>query len=209
MTETRLERKERTRRALLDAALELCEESSFVGVSLRQVTGRAGIVPTAFYRHFESLDALGLALVEESFVSLRSMLRAVRRTPATSFREIVDRSVDTVLEHVLAQQRHFAFIARERSAGPVAVRDAVREQVALVTTELAHDLLQLPGTEHWTPQDMLRLSDLIVTAMVRFAEVVVETQPRPDERAEAVATARAQLRMVLIGALNWRSSSTD
>ena len=65
--ESRLERKERTRRAILDAALELCEDSSLVALSLRQVAGRVGIVPTGFYRHFESIESLGMALVDESF----------------------------------------------------------------------------------------------------------------------------------------------
>ena len=83
VTETRVERKERTRRAILDAALRLCEESSLVALSLRQVAKEVGIVPTAFYRHFESIEALGLALVDESFVSLRAMLRDIRRgTPS-------------------------------------------------------------------------------------------------------------------------------
>ncbi|MDO9497955.1 MAG: TetR family transcriptional regulator, partial [Nocardioides sp.] len=80
MTETRGERKERTRRAILDAALALCEESSLVALSLRQVAKEVGVVPTAFYRHFDSIEALGLALVDESFVSLREMLLDVRRS---------------------------------------------------------------------------------------------------------------------------------
>ena len=97
--ERRAERKERTRRAILDAALVLCENSSLAAVSLRQVAKEVGIVPTAFYRHFDSVESLGLALVDESFVSLRAMLRDVRR-PGTSatFSEIVDGSVETLLD---------------------------------------------------------------------------------------------------------------
>ena len=59
--ESRSERKQRTRRAILDAALRLCEDSSLVALSLRQVAKEVGIVPTAFYRHFDSIEALGLA----------------------------------------------------------------------------------------------------------------------------------------------------
>ena len=47
-------------------------------ISLREVTREAGVSPTAFYRHFDSIEALGLALVDESFVSLRAMLRDIR-----------------------------------------------------------------------------------------------------------------------------------
>ena len=78
--ESRQERKQRTRQAILDAALEIADEESLAAVSLRQVTKQVGIVPTAFYRHFASVDELGLALVDQSFASLREMLRDVRRT---------------------------------------------------------------------------------------------------------------------------------
>ena len=59
-----MERKEATRRAIVAAALTLLEEQSFSALSLREVTREAGIAPTAFYRHFESMEALGLVLIE-------------------------------------------------------------------------------------------------------------------------------------------------
>ena len=61
--ESRSDRKERTRRAILDAALALTEDVGLAGLSLRQVAKEVGIVPTAFYRHFASIAELGLALV--------------------------------------------------------------------------------------------------------------------------------------------------
>ena len=81
---TRQERKQLTRQALLDAALELLEEQSFSSLSLRQVTRAAGIVPTAFYRHFDDMEELGLVLIDESFRTLRTMIRAARADPRTT-----------------------------------------------------------------------------------------------------------------------------
>ena len=202
MTETRGERKERTRRAILDAALDLCEDSSLVALSLRQVAKRVGIVPTAFYRHFDSIEALGLALVDESFVSLRAMLRDVRQGDP-GFDDIVDASVDILVEHVRAQRQHFAFIARERMAGPLAVREEIRRQIELFERELAADLDRLPGTDPWSADDLRILSGLIVTAMVAVAEALLNS-PASQEK-QIVQTARTQLRMVLVGALQWRS----
>src|SRR5579875_2587087 len=76
------ERRQHTRQALLDAALLRLEAGeSFDALSLRAVTRAAGIVPAAFYRHFASMDELGLALLEESFRTLRSMLRKAREEP--------------------------------------------------------------------------------------------------------------------------------
>ena len=198
---SRVERKERTRRAILDAALELSDESTLAAISLRQVAKQVGIVPTAFYRHFDSIEALGLALVEESFTSLRSMLRDVRRG-APAYGDIVDSSVEVLREHVADSPRHFAFIARERAAGPPSVRAEIRHQISLVERELATDLALLPGTEKWSGDDLRMVSGLIVTAMVATAEELIE---RPDEAEEICRIARRRLLMVLIGALHWES----
>ena len=207
--ESRGERKERTRRAILDAALALSDETSLVALSLRQVAKEVGIVPTAFYRHFDSIEALGLALVDESFVSLRAMLRDVRRSdPALT--DVVDRSVSILVDHVQRQRAHFQFIARERAAGPPAVREAIRHEIELCERELAADLARLPGTATWSDDDLRSVSNLTVTAMVATAEALMNVPDGPVvdrrlARTRIAESARVQLRMVLVGALNWRS----
>lgn len=202
VVESRGARKERTRRAILDATLALCVDSSLVALSLRQVTKEVGIVPTAFYRHFDSIEDLGLALVEESFASLREMLRDVRRS-GPPYQDIIDRSVEVLGEHVHSQHDHFAFIARERVAGPPAVRAAIRHQIELVERELAADLARLTDPSYWTTEDLRVLSDMIVTSMVGTAESILSA--RPEAEAAVVEQARTQLRMLLVGALRWRS----
>src|SRR5258705_7849212 len=57
-TLSREERKEATRRAIVAASLRLLEDRSFAALSLREVTREAGLVPAAFYRHFETLEGL-------------------------------------------------------------------------------------------------------------------------------------------------------
>jgi AcrR family transcriptional regulator len=201
--ESRGERKGRTRRAILDATLDLCEESSLVALSLRQVTKEVGIVPTAFYRHFDSIEDLGLALVEESFASLREMLRDVRRSDPT-YQNIIDSSVAVLGEHVQNHRDHFAFIARERVAGPPAVRSAIRHQIELVERELAADLARLTDPAYWTTEDLGVLSNMIVTSMVGITETIISA--RPEAQRAIAEQARSQLRMLLVGALHWRSS---
>ena len=201
--ETRVERKERTRRAILDATLDLCADSSLVALSLRQVAKEVGIVPTAFYRHFDSIEDLGLALVEESFASLREMLRDVRRSDPT-YQNIIDSSVKVLGEHVHSQHDHFAFIFRERVAGPQAVRAAIRHQVELVERELAADLARLTDPDYWSTEDLRVLSNMIVTSMVGTAEAILTSRPQAERT--ILEQARTQLRMLLVGALHWRSS---
>jgi len=205
VTETRAEQKERTRRAILDAALELTEESTLAGLSLRSVAKHVGIVPTAFYRHFDSIDALGLALVDEAFVSLRELLRAVRQPGAAeSAIAVADASVGILVQHVRAEQSHFGFIARERAAGPAPVREAIRRAIELCEHELATDLARLPEARTWSTADLRIVSGLIVTLMVDAAEELLTL--RIDQEAAFAQVMRTRLRMVLVGTLHWRSA---
>jgi hypothetical protein len=134
------------------------------------------------------------------------MLRDIRRGDP-SYAAIVDRSVETLYEHVKAQRSHFLFIARERAAGPPAVREAIRHEIELCERELATDLARLPGTESWSAEALQVLSNLIVTAMVATAEQIMVAAGRTAAEKLIVENARTQLRMVLVGALNWRTRS--
>ncbi|HEY9252709.1 MAG TPA: TetR family transcriptional regulator [Nocardioides sp.] len=203
--ESRAERKLRTRRAILDATLELCTDSSLTALSLRQVAKQVGIVPTAFYRHFDSIESLGLALVEESFDSLRDLFRDVRRN-ARADQDIVDGSIDALVDHVHRRRDHFGFIARERVAGPRSVREAIHREIELCERELATDLALMTGTDTWTAKDLHVLSSLFVTVLVATAEQILSTT-RPEQEEQIVATVRTQLRMLLIGVYQWRSES--
>ncbi|NYI79038.1 TetR family transcriptional regulator [Nocardioides panzhihuensis] len=201
--ESRAERKLRTRRAILDATLELCSDSSLTALSLRQVAKQVGIVPTAFYRHFDSIESLGLALVEESFDSLRDLFRDVRRN-AQADKDIVDGSIDALVDHVHRRRNHFGFIARERVAGPRSVREAIQREIELCERELATDLALMTGTATWTAKDLHVLSSLFVTVLVATAEQILSTS-RPEQERQIVATVRTQLRMLLIGVYQWQS----
>lgn len=195
-------RKERTHRALLAAALVLTEEVGFASVSLRQVTKAAGIVPTAFYRHYASMDALGETLVAESFASLRQMIRAVR-TGSSDPAAVITRSAEVLVNHVHAHREHFRFIARERSGGVDALRRSIHHELEVIISELAADFAAFPVTGTWNAPDRTLLAELIVNQMVVVAERILDA---PEDEVEVVARAERQLTMVLVGAANWRSS---
>ena len=203
---SRSEQKERTRRAILDASLRLSEDTTLAALSLRAVAKEVGIVPTAFYRHFESIDELGLSLVAESFATLRAMLKEVR-AGVPAFTDIIDDSLAVLVEHVHAQRDHYGFIARERAAGPPRVRDAIHHEIELITHELTTDLARIPGTSTWPTADLHLLADLIVSFTVTTAERIIAGRS-PGEEA-TVAGTRRQLRMLLVGALNWKPRPPD
>lgn len=68
---------DRLREQLLDAAAELLREHGGASaVSVRGVTARAGVSPTALYLHFAGVDELLSAVLERSFGELRRYLHA-------------------------------------------------------------------------------------------------------------------------------------
>src|SRR5579859_4279253 len=189
---TQAERRKHTRQALLDAALLRMEAGeSFDSLSLRSITRAAGVVPNAFYRHFSSLDELGLALVEESFRTLRAMLREARAHPEPA--GIIHRSVATLVEHVRRHRQHFAFVARVRSSGNPVLRHAIRSEIRLFSSELATDLARFPVLREWTTDDLLLLAGLLVNTMIATIEAMLDVPvAAPEAEAEAEIVAGAE-----------------
>jgi len=204
-TPTREERKEVTRRAIIGAALKLLGERSFSALSLREVTREAGIVPAGFYRHFESMEALGLVLIDESFRSLREMLRAAR-TDKLGPSRVIESTVEILTSSVTQQREHWRFIARERSSGVTVLRYAIRTEIRLITSELATDLARFPGLNAWSTEDLNILASLFVNSMIIIAEAL-EDAPDTAAVAETKRTAVRQLRMIAVGIAGWRSDS--
>ena len=202
---SRQEQKERTRQAILAAALELALTQGFAQISLRQVARHAGIVPTAFYRHFESMDVLGLSLVEQSFSTLRRMIREAQRDPKV-FDNIIDAAADVLVEAVKQSKSHFAFVARERVGGSEAVRRAIQHELDLFVSELAVVLARLPNIDTWSSDDVQMVSRLFVRNMVSNAEEVVDMPDnRPDLEERIKDGARRQMRLIVIGFRDWKS----
>ncbi|WP_179957052.1 TetR family transcriptional regulator [Amycolatopsis anabasis] len=203
---SRQERKQRTRQALLDAALDLVSERAFASLSLREVTKKAGIVPTAFYRHFASMDELGVALVEESMRTLRRMIRSARSDPA-AYPDLIRASVRTLYEHVRAHEDHFRFLTRERYAGTGALSRAIGTELKLFASELAIDLARFDELRGWSTEDLHMMAELIVTAMQATVLDLIEARPRHAETDERIIrTAEKRLRLIVLGVPNWRST---
>jgi TetR/AcrR family transcriptional regulator len=60
--------------AILDAAVRLFSEHGFDGVSMRTVAREAGVSKSNIYHHFESKEALYLAIMQSSAASLSGMI---------------------------------------------------------------------------------------------------------------------------------------
>jgi AcrR family transcriptional regulator len=210
------DRRRQTRRALLDAALGQMDGGyGFDSLSLRRVARAAGVVPTAFYRHFDSMDELGLALVDESVATLRSMLREARKGGAEEAGSgLIARSVEILVAHVREHRRHFAFMAHARASGNAVLRHAIRSETKLFASELATDIARLPALRDWTTADLQMLAGLFVDTMIATIDAILEASSSgagadamsPDAEARIVTQAEKQLRLIALAIPHWRST---
>ncbi|MFF8944816.1 TetR family transcriptional regulator [Streptomyces sp. NPDC014864] len=195
--------KQKTRQALLNAALGLLEEQSLSSLGLREVTRAVGVAPTAFYRHFRSTADLGVALVEEALGSLHPMIRTTVAT-ADDSEERITRAVELIARHVDAFPAHVRFVARERHGGVQPVREAIREQLLRFAREVKAELAKDPQSEGWSDDDLLMLSHLYVDQMLITASLFLEALDSPaEEREHVTRLATRQLRLISVGRRHW------
>ncbi|MFE2989865.1 TetR family transcriptional regulator [Streptomyces sp. NPDC059262] len=192
--------KQKTRQALLDAALALLEHQSLSSLGLREVTRAVGVAPTAFYRHFDSTAELGVALVEEALGSLHETITTMLTTTGSN-EERLGRTVELIARLVRTHPAHVRFIARERHGGVQRVRDAIGGQLARFAEEVAEGLAADPVSAGWSRDDLRMLALHYVEHMVMTASVFLETPPERMDAAIDVAT--RQLRLVNLGRAHW------
>jgi AcrR family transcriptional regulator len=202
---SRAERKEHTRQKLLDVTLKLIGQRSLASISLREVARDAGIVPTAFYRHFESMDALGVELVDDCMRPLRQMIRDARRGVA-SHGDIIKGTVEILGDQVRGNHDQFQFLSRERYGGVRSVRRAIETELRLFTSELSVDLARLTAGLDWTSDDLEMTANLMVAAMLASVMELLEVDARhPGDELRILDRSERQLRLIALGMASWRS----
>lgn len=201
---SREEQKYQTRRTLMRAALTLMTEGSGFGeLSLRGVTREAGLAPTAFYRHFENMEELGLSLVDETFVTLRRMLRDVWRH-TDGYRHVIRSSVAVYVEYLQSNVDVFSFVVRERHGGTAVLRAAIQRELRYFAMELAAAIGPEPRIAHLSDQDRETAAHLIVSTVANFTGDLVDAYLEGDKDLNAHAVrAVDELTIITLGIRIW------
>ena len=89
---------QRTRQAILDAALDLFADKGFFGTSLRDVAGVVGVRESALYNYFAGKDALFDALLEDHQTTKSERLTAFTEGPIVDGRALLEQLAIHTLE---------------------------------------------------------------------------------------------------------------
>ncbi len=205
---SQVDRKLRTRKALMDSALALVAEGShYSSLSLREVAKRAGVVPNAFYRHFKDLDELGLALADQLGLLLRQIMRQARLQGLAADSMISD-SVNFYIEHVQKDPALFRFMAQSITGGSPAMREAMRNELGHFAKEMVMDMSRLGMLTHISAIDMDMLGHLVIQTVFGTTTEVLDLPESSANMIEAIRERTIkQGRLIFLGASVWDTKS--
>ncbi|OUR86969.1 hypothetical protein A9Q81_27310 [Gammaproteobacteria bacterium 42_54_T18] len=201
----RKEKKALTRSALINAALQLVEEGgNFATISIREIAKQAGIVPTAFYRHFKDTNELGLNLVDELSSCLRQLIRSAREQSENST-QLINHSIRIFDEHLSSHRELFVFMTQGRSGGTPSIRNAIRNELNVFALEIVNDFSQQQSFPTLNSAQLKMVADLIVSTLAYSATDLLDLNDNPVLKTERLALLEAQCRVIFLGAAEWKA----
>ena len=217
---SREQKKLQTRHAFFNAVLDLCMTGqSFSSISLRQVTREVGVVPTAFYRHFDDMESLGRALVVEELGGTLAILSdSLQIGRKRSFDRQIAKSIQLFLYMVSDQPYYWQFLVSERYGGSEAVRKAINELVKKHAQSLADDLALQPAFTHINAYDRRLLAEagvnMFFSWIIDWLELTytedhddeIELNEIEENKQLMLHNCTRQAQMLFYGAYNWKST---
>ena len=190
---TRAEQKQHTRALIVAAGRNAVATRGFAGLVVRELARDVGIVPTAFYRHFDSVDALASELATGAATALGNLvddlLSAPPADPAADWpaRAAAAAVRDPQTWSVLA--RGLVDVAHPEHRVLAGAVDSARRRLGIALGRL-ESLSDAGGSA----VDIA--ADLVVVVLLRL---LVEVAVDPDART-AVDDCTGRLRVILAGA---------
>lgn len=195
----RADRKQETRRRILDAALHLVETGrSPDALGLREVARAAGMAAPSIYNHFADMDALGLALVDDALIRLRAIARSARTEMAQSDTQAV---LKLLLKQFLLYMNKYESVLRlliMQWFNPNAeFRKTIRRELAMMQEDLAENMREAAAEKGMTRSDYDTESEAVLSLLIVYVLDALDLdRQKREERLEKV---EKQLLMLVRG----------
>jgi len=202
----RAEKKARTRNRLIDSALAIIGfGANFASISLREVAKTAGIVPTSFYRHFDDMEELGLAMVDELGLNLRRLMRGSFDVD-DSEDDIIEHCTDAYFRYVLENANLVQFVNQSRTGGTEALQSSIRNELQFLTGRVATEISgYLPELK---PHNRDIVASLVVSTLMEntthLLAIPSDNSALQDELEQRTID---QIHVIMLGAKSWGSES--
>lgn len=167
------ERKQQSRQALLDAALKLSISGrSFSATSLREITRSVGLVPAAFYRHFQNIDQLAEELVDQVGLQFKSIQHQFHQIYFRDPKNGISRGLEYFLFAVEQHPQIWTFFITERWGGSHTLRQAIAREIDFLIQDLAQALQHLDQLRQHTspdPDECYQIANILINLSFTWA----------------------------------------
>lgn len=208
------ERKQQSRQALLDAALALNTSGrSFSSISLREIARHVGLVPTAFYRHFQDMNELGLELVDQVALHLKGIFHQLGQAYIYQPDTETQISLDLFFQAVEHHPEPWVFMIAERWGGSEVIRQAIAREINFLIEDLANDLGQIEAMQHiGNTQDLQVFSNILINLSFTWAMTWMDisrkyqAEERLEQQKQFKLQTMTQVHLIFRGIYNWDPS---
>ena len=182
---------------LIDAALKLAaEKHSFCDVGLRELAREAGLNPNTFYRHFQSMDELGVCMVDEIGGQFRQALNL--NIPADHpVTDLIDQGLEQLFAFALQHRQAIMVAACERYSRSTAIREALEGVLDEIQQDVASAAQALPNLDGLSPASIDEITEHIIHYCFR---IIIDYLEKPEQRAQIKAAARRYVLLLFSGA---------
>jgi AcrR family transcriptional regulator len=199
-------RRERNRRNLVDAALELVAEGGPGALTAARIARAAGMDPSGFYAHFKNVEACEREAAQDLERYLRSHFAPYALVNKIQDDESGRAAYAALYRSWLAEPRWCKLMLRTRhhEASPIGRRmHAIVDDVRRDVCELLWKLVMSLRLRTWTRADVELLADLCVGQFMTAFEALVEGR-LTDVDAAALAVTRAN-RVIVVAEIERRA----
>jgi TetR/AcrR family transcriptional regulator, fatty acid biosynthesis regulator len=211
MMSIRDERKQQSRQALLDAALRLSTSGrSFSSISLREVAREVGLVPTAFYRHFQDMDHLGQELLDQVALHLKKVLHQLGLAYLSQLGSKSQNTLQLFFQAVDQNPEPWIFMISERWGGSKVVRQAIGREIEFLIDDLVNDLRRIESLKHIQDENDLKvLSTILTNLSFTWAMTWISLSRQnsglalKEQQEQFMQQAATELRFMFRGVSNW------
>lgn len=213
----REDRKQQSHQALLNATLALSSQGrAFSTISLREVANAVGLVPTAFYRHFQDMEQLGLELLDQAAIQLKGVLNQLGQAYLYQPNTRTKTSIELFFQAVESHPEPWIFFIAERWGGSAVLRAGIAREIRFLTEDVMHELAKMQSSQHFqSSQDLQALAQMLLDLALNWAMSWIHLQRQPDPELRRIESRTfktqciLQLQLLLRGILHWYRLPTE
>jgi TetR/AcrR family transcriptional regulator, fatty acid biosynthesis regulator len=186
------------KRLLMEATARLAARSHGAEmISLRELAREAGLNHNTFYRHFNSLEDVLHAIVDEFGRELRQGL-SLARAQAPSVDAVTESVMGWLFDFADAHRDVFVIALRERYGPPGPIRDALQMQLDQLVLDMLSDLKARGVLPALADQMWLPALRLITEQAFHVCGLYLQA---PELRSQWLAQAKGVFDTVILGTL--------